>query len=139
MAKPYEIIDHTADIGIHVTGDDAANLFRNAARAILELIAGTEPLHAEHFRTLTVKGIDWPDLMVNWLREILYFWSGEELLVASIDVRHITAKAITAEVGAEPFRPERHRIHNEIKAVTYHQIEVSEDLTGWTAKIILDV
>jgi SHS2 domain-containing protein len=77
--------------------------------------------------------------MVNWLRELLYLWSGNDLLVASVEIDHISAQRIVAVVSVESFRPERHRIRNEIKAVTYHQIDVSAGLTGWQAKIILDV
>ncbi len=139
MAKPYKIIDHTADIGLHVFGADPSDLFRNAACALYDVITDLRGVIATESLRLTIEGLDWSDLMVNWLRELLYLWSGKELLVASVRIEQIGAQKIVAVVSTEPFRPERHRIHNEIKAVTYHQIDVSERLTGWEAKIILDV
>ena len=139
MGKPYEVIDHTADIGLRVFGADPVELFANAACALTDLITDQRSVTAAESLKLTVTGRDWPDLMVNWLREILYLWSGKDLLVASVEIDHISAQRIVAVVSAESFRPERHRIRHEIKAVTYHQIEVSTDLTGWQAKVILDV
>lgn len=139
MGKPYEIIDHTADIGLRVYGADPAELFRNAARALVDLITDPRGVAAAESLHLTVTGRDWADLMVNWLRELLYLWSGKDLLVASVEIDHISAQRIVAVVAAESFRPGQHRIRHEIKAVTYHQIDVSAGLTGWQAKIILDV
>ena len=139
MAKPYEIIDHTADIGLQVFGADPAELFGNAALALTDTITEHRTVGGTQSLQLSVTGHDWPDLMVNWLRELLYLWSGKDLLVASVDIQQIRAQQLVAVALVEPFRPERHRIRNEIKAVTYHQIDVSEGLTGWKAKIILDV
>lgn len=139
MSASYEIIDHTADIGLHVFGNDPADLFRNAARALTDVITDRRNVVAVDSIGVSVEGHDWPDLMVNWLRELLYLWSGKDLLIASVEVDRIDNQRIVAVAGVEPFQPDRHRIRNEIKAVTYHQIDVSEGLTGWEATIILDV
>ena len=139
MDKPYEIIDHTADIGLRVYGNDRTELFRNAARALTDVITDHRSVVATDSLELSVTGFDWPDLMVNWLRELLYLWSGKELLVASVEIEQLSEKRVEAVATVEAYRPEQHRIRNEIKAVTYHQIDVSKSLTGWEAKIILDV
>ena len=139
MSASYEIIDHTADIGLHVFGNDPAELFRNAALALTDVITDRRNVVAVDSMGVSVDGHDWPDLMVNWLRELLYLWSGKELLVASVEVDRINSQRIVAAARVVPFQPDRHRIRNEIKAVTYHQIDVSEGLTGWEATIILDV
>jgi SHS2 domain-containing protein len=77
--------------------------------------------------------------MVNWLRELLYLWSGKALLVASTQITQISDQQIEAIIRTEPFNPDRHRIRTEIKAVTYHQIRVDCRSTGWQARIIFDV
>lgn len=139
MGKPYQVIDHTADIGLHVFGADSAELFRNAAWALTDVITDRRSVVATESLTLTITGRDWPDLLVNWLRELLYLWSGKDQLVESVEIEQISAHRIVATALVESYQSERHRIHNEIKAVTYHQIDVSKSLTGWEAKIILDV
>ncbi|RPJ16772.1 MAG: archease, partial [Desulfobacteraceae bacterium] len=77
----YEIIDHTADFGIEVRGADLKELFENAAYAMFDVITDTEDLNALSEISVNVTGEDWPELMVNWLRELLYLWTGKGLLV----------------------------------------------------------
>ena len=139
MTKKYELIDHTADFGVHVFGKDAEALFANAAFALLSLVTDIRALKGENKKTITVTGSDWPDLMVNWLREILYLWSGNELLVKSAKIQKITASEINAILCYDCYDPDRHVIKNEIKAVTYHQIQVAPCPRGWEARIIFDV
>ena len=135
----YRIIDHTADLGLHVFGADPSELFATAARAMFDIMVSPNSVHAERFFPLKVEGADWPDLMVNWLRELLYLWSGKGLLVHSVDILDIGAHRITADVAVDTYDPVRHALGSEIKAVTYHQITVKRKLTGWEARIIFDV
>ena len=139
MSNNYQIIDHTADLGLHVFGSNPEDLFATAARAMFEIIADIESVKTAESLTLRVQGADWPDLMVNWLRELLYLWSGKELMVSSTQIMSLSDREIKAIVGTEPFDPDRHRIRTEIKAVTYHQIRVDCRSTGWQARIIFDV
>lgn len=135
----YHIIDHTADVGLHVFGADPSELFATAARAMFDIMVAPESVRAVRSLTLTVDGADWPDLMVNWLRELLYLWSGKGLLVHSVDILDIGAHRIAADVAVDSYDPARHALDSEIKAVTYHQIMVKRKLTGWEARIIFDV
>jgi len=135
----YRIIDHTADVGLDVFGADPAALFATAARAMFDIMVAPESVRAAQSLSLTVEGADWPDLMVNWLRELLFLWSGKGLLVHATEILEISAGRITAEVSVDSFDPARHALGSEIKAVTYHQITVQRNLTGWEARIIFDV
>lgn len=139
MTKPYKLIDHTADFGIQVYGEKPADLFANAAWALFDLVADIRTIKGEHHRKVTAAGSDWPDLMVNWLRELLYLWTGNEILVNTINIRKIVPYQIEATASYDRFEPGRHIIKHEIKAVTYHQIQVTRTSRGWTARIILDV
>ncbi|MGB8333665.1 MAG: archease [Desulfobacterales bacterium] len=135
----YRIIDHTADLGLHVFGADPSELFATAARAMFDIIVTPESVQAVQSLNLKVEGADWPDLMVNWLRELLYLWSGKGLLVHSVVIHDIGAHRIIADVAVDTYDPARHALGSEIKAVTYHQITVKRKLTGWEARIIFDV
>ena len=139
MTLTYRRIDHTADLGIEIYGMSPAALFENAALALFDQIidpVGVKGARKDH---LTIHGTDWPDLMVNWLRELLYIWNGKEKLVESIDIISITENELTAKIRLDSFDPARHSIKNEIKAVTYHQIQVNQVASGWESKIIFDV
>ncbi|NNL42803.1 MAG: archease [Desulfobacterales bacterium] len=134
----YRLIDHTADFRIHVFGIDLKDLFSNAAFAMFDLITDIKSLQSADESSLNVKGNDRQDLMVNWLRELLYIWNGKEKLVESVDIFSISENELTAKIRLDSFDPARHRIKNDIKAVTYHQIQVNLIASGWESKIIFD-
>jgi len=87
---------------------------------------------------LTVDGRDWPDLMANWLRELLYLVNAKALVVRRVDITQIQPYRLSARIFAEAFDPRRHVIGKEIKAVTFHQLAVQPDRNGWRARIVLD-
>ena len=136
---PYELIDHTADFGIHVFGADEKELFHNAAMAMFDLIAESEGLQGLKAIPIQISGLDWPDLMVNWLRELLYLWNGQARLIQSVEIDSIFELGIVAVAKCDTYSPEIHLLKNEIKAVTYHQIQVEKKDHAWEAKIIFDV
>lgn len=135
----YEIIDHTADFGIEVWGKDLKELFENAAYAMFDAITDTKELNALSEISVSVMGEDWPDLMVNWLRELLYLWTGKEQLVRIINITSISEYSLSANIKFDHFDPDRHSIKTELKAVTYHQIRVEKKDATWEAGIIFDV
>ena len=135
----YRLIDHTADFGIHVFGADIKELYENAAFAMFDLITDLQMVKGVRQQQIEVVGEDPPDLMVNWLRELLYLWTGKEMLIQSAQIESVSDFALSAIVTYEPYDPARHVIREEIKAVTYHQVDVRRGSTGWESKIILDV
>jgi SHS2 domain-containing protein len=135
----YEIIPHTADFGIWVFGASIPELFCNAGYALADLITETDRVSVAGVMTVVISGMDWPDLMVNWLRELLYLWAGEEKLICRMDITDITEYRLTAEIKFDYYDSNRHRIRHEIKAVTYHQIQVVQQHNGFFSQIIFDV
>ena len=88
---------------------------------------------------IDVTGDDPADLMVNYLRELLYLWTGNEKLVKIVKVLKISDTAVSVRVTTDHYESHRHAILNEIKAVTYHQIDVSRMANGWQAAVVFDV
>ncbi len=86
----YQIIDHTADLGIIVEGTDEKNLFIRAAQAMTDLMVKGDISERTATRDILVEGEDFPDLMVRWLGEILYLFDGENLIVNSMEINSIS-------------------------------------------------
>jgi SHS2 domain-containing protein len=135
----YRRMDPTADCGIQVFGKDLKALFENAGLALFDLIADISLVKSGFEYPIQVSGSDWPDLMVNWLRELLYFWTGKELLVKEIEVTEILEYQLRARIRFDVFNAAQHHLNHEIKAVTYHRIQVTNIPTGWEATVIFDV
>ena len=135
----YSIFSHTADLGISVTGCSCEDLFRNAGLALLELIVKNKAPKFEKMVKISLDGIDLPDLMVRWLSEILYLFEGERLVVTAITIDSIDSNNIKSTLSVMKFNSQENEILREIKAVTYHQIEVEKKNNIWTASIIFDL
>jgi len=136
---PYELVDHTADLGVRVFGETAEALFANAAYALTDLITDPSLLVDKEEAALVIEGSDWADLMVNWLRELLYAWCGHEKLVQRVRIVSLTQGRLEARVWYDAYAADRHVLRHEIKAVTYHQIRVATTRKGWEAQVIFDV
>ena len=140
LKKPdYTFLDHTADMGIKVHGHDLKNLFENAGYALMHLMLRGDISIKRDSREITVLGTDTADLLVRWLGELLYLFEGENLIATNLKVNSIASSRLAANVETVPLDPERHEIIHEIKAVTYHQIEVVESNDRWEARVIFDL
>ncbi len=135
----FEIIDHTADLGIVVAGTTLKELFQNASNAMMQIMLKQGPEETGEPINISVQGADLPDLMVRWLGEILYIFQGENRLVTQTKISEITPNHLDAQIKTIPFTLAKHEILTEIKAVTYHQIEVIRKGGSWNARIIFDL
>ena len=139
MNKPYTLLDHTADLRVCITGKSMTALFENAGLALADLICDPGTLTSTQTVSIDVTGDDPADLMVNFLRELLYLWTGKEKLVKMVSIDDISNTALSAVIAASNYNSRHHTILNEIKAVTYHQIRVTPTARGWQATVVLDI
>ena len=131
----YRYIDHTADIGIHVESEDERGLFEEAARALIAVLGAVCPDKDLQHLEVTIEGLDRTDTLVRWLQELLYLIEVKDLRVFSIRVARIHEKGLEAEVKGI-YSPSR--LKSEIKAVTYHNLEIQEVDNRVQATIIVD-
>ena len=136
---PYECIDHTADLAIVVHAASLKQLFEEAGRALFDLLIRTRGVRASHSIICTVEGADKEDLMVNWLRELLYLFNGEEKAVSSIEILDLTPSRVEARLDWIPVDFTQDEVMTEIKAVTYHQIRVEKTDRDYEAQVVFDV
>ncbi|HVO83796.1 MAG TPA: archease [Syntrophobacteria bacterium] len=134
----YELIDHTADVGIRVMAASPDALFETAALALTELMTDTTKVEPRLERTVKLRGESLDLLLVCWLQEILFLMDTEGLVFSVFEVR-IEGAALHATLRGEPFNPEVHPRKSEVKAVTYHHLEVATHNDRWEARVILDI
>ncbi len=135
----YRIFDHTADLGIEICGASAKELFCNAACAVFDIMTDIKCVEAKEEKEIAVEGGDLEELLINFLREILYMYNGEGFLLKECVIDGIDDFHATGTVRGEPFTREKHHMHIEIKAVTYHHAEVRKIAEKWVGKVIFDV
>ena len=139
MTKTYKTFDHTADLGIEVYGKDQRELFVNAARALFDLITDLNNIEAKTSLSLNLEAVDREDLLVSWLRELLYLHQSEGYLLNDFVLHDLEEQSLRATVKGEVYETNRHELIREIKAVTYHQLTVTQEKERWVARIVFDI
>ena len=138
--KPYEYLEHTADMGLLVSGGSLSELLTHAAQGLFETIAVVETVDetASIEIHLTAESVE--ELFVGWLDELIFRHETEEMFFKRAIVQGCSETEIFATVYGEPSNFDKHEVYTEIKSVTYHQLEVVQKGDGsWFAQVIFDL
>ncbi len=143
----FREIDHTADIGLQIWAPSLDELFVQAARGMCSLLLASDQYEftpiiprreqKPHSIELTADSVDL--LLREWLSELLYIHSTERIYFADFAIRQITDTHVTAEAAGIEFSVGDEHLFTEIKAVTYHGLEVTRDQEGFRAQVIFDI
>ena len=136
---PFEVLEHTADVGIVVHGADLAELFANAGVGMFALMVDLEGVEEREERLIQVEGRDRETLFVRWLTELLYYLDAEEMLFRRFQIEELTQTRLRARGFGEPIDRERHGLHFGVKAVTRHMLEIAPEDGGWRATVLFDI
>ena len=139
----YERIEHTADVGLHVTAGSLDELFAEAGRGLVELMvpnAAEVDAPAVREQAMTLVGESVESLLVDWLSELVFLFETRQIVARQLQVRVDQAgPALRATVAGPRLDRRRHRLGHEVKAVTYHQLSVRRGEAGWEARVIFDI
>ena len=141
----FEIIQHTADMGIRVWGEDWNTLFEEAARGMVSLIVDFTSVLEKEKRELLIEGENGEELLLNWLREILFLIEGGMVFARfqiredSFSCKDINNYKFSGLLSGEKYDPSRHDICTEIKAVTRHGLVLKKKGPWWVTSILFDV
>ena len=136
---PFEILEHTADIGVRARGPSLAALFENAAAGLLDVAFDAGAVTARENRPLLAEAADRESLLLNWLQEVVWLVDGEGWLPRHVEVHQISETRVTGVARGEPRDPARHAFRVIVKAVTYHLLSVREQQGAWVAEVYLDI
>lgn len=135
----FEILDHTADIGLRARGRTKAELFANAALALMSIAAELDDVRPASAYPIAATGEDDAALLVNWLSEVLYYLDGGRIVMCRFQVEELERGSVRGCGWGEPWDPARHRAKVVVKGVTYHQLKLTKDSEGWCAEVFLDI
>ena len=137
--KPYRILTRSSDLAIKVFGKTQAELFTNSAFALFDLMTDVEKVEVRDHLTLEVEGTDRDDLMVNWMRELLYLFQGSGYLLKQFQVLEARDTYVRGKVSGEKYDPDRHEVRREFRSVVYDQSRMEKTGDQWTAQVIFEL
>ena len=120
-------------------GDSIEEMFTSAGEGLFSEITYLERVDCRECFDINVEGMDLEDLLVCWLRELLYLHQVKRILLKKFEITHLSDSELKARVWGEKFDQRRHTIKREIKAATYHDLKVQKRNGTWTARVIFDV
>ncbi len=136
--EPFEIIDHTADVGIAARGETPEELFANAAAGMFSIITDPNNVEPRTSRPVTVSGSDRADLLVAFLNELLFLLETDRFITRRVEFDRLTETELAAVIHGEFIGP-KHELETEIKAVTRHELTVEQRADAWHATVLFDI
>ena len=137
--KTYELIDHTADVGVKAYGKSISEAFENAAKGMFDIITDSSEIENIGQYDIELEAPDLEQLLVDWLSDLLFLNSAKNLVFGffKVDLDEKNCK-LSAKVFGEKFNLSKHKIGAEIKAVTYHMLEVKKK-RPFFAQVLFDI
>ncbi len=132
----YEIIEHTADVGVRAWGASLSECFEQSALGVLAINGAFTPGEGERVPVSLDAG-DVGGLLVDWISEVLYLHEARDSLVTAIDLARVEEHSLEGTIALAPRRGDIEG--TAVKAVTYHRLSVVPTDEGWEATFYLDV
>lgn len=137
--KKFEYFDVTADIGFYAFGKNLNEAFENAGLAIFNIISNTDNIDPQKSMEFEITSEDEVSLLYDYLEELLFYHEVEFMLFSEFiieiektdDDYHL--KAI---IKGEDINWDKHERDCEIKAITFHQMEVNMSDDVWLKAIV---
>lgn len=134
--RQYEILEHTGDAKIRAFGKTKEELFLNAMRGMFELVGPKRIKNEKVKRTIKIASSDYDALLVDFLSEVNYLMQTEREAYDDIKLKKFSDAELEVELLGQPVEG----FDEEIKAVTYHGLQIKKNKEGlWEATIILDI
>ena len=132
----YEIIEHTADVGIEATDPSLEGVFEQVAHGLFEILGAWDPGPGDVIQ-LQLEPADNGGLLVDWLNELLYIQDTRDIVFTKLEVGKIDGGGLTATIGIK--RRTTALDGTAVKAATFHRLSVEERDGVWGARVYLDV
>ena len=139
MNLPFQILEHPSDLGIEVYGRSLEDIFCNAAKGLIAVIAGTSHIEPSKKRNVTIDANNRENLLVRWLSEVLFLFDTERFLIADIHMDFLHDNELKATVRGERYQSTKHDLQVDVKAITYHKLTIEEHDDFWLARVFVDI
>ncbi|HEY3373967.1 MAG TPA: archease [Candidatus Aquicultor sp.] len=138
--QAFEILDHTADVGLRAYGHTLKEVFENIAVGMFSLITDLDNVKSSLSEEIEIEAEDREDLLVEWLNELLYQFEVRYKVFKRVNIVDWDEEhRLRAIAYGEPLDLGRHQIKTQIKATSYHMLKVEYTDGIWSAQVIFDV
>jgi len=138
MEKEFEIVDHTADVGIRAYDASLNQAFAKAAKALFSLITELDNVDEVLHRDIELVAPDQESLLVEWLNELIYLFDTENIIFKRFDITRLNSTRLKARGYGEKVDSSKHKLKIGVKAATYHMLKVDKT-NGCQVQVLFDI
>jgi len=138
MERDFEIVNHTADVGIIAYGADISQAFANAAKALFSLITELDDVEEVIYRDIELVAPDQESLLVEWLNELIYLFDVENIIFKRFDITELNNIRLKARSYGEKIDSSKHKLKTGVKAATHHMLKVDK-ANGCKVQVLFDI
>ncbi len=135
----YGTFDHTGDLGLEVWAESPERLYALAAVGLMAQIAEAGDDSVEVRADLELEGDEPSDLLIHWLNTVLLKSALEHALWNRVSVRSLGPRALSATLEGSRLDPGRHVLLREVKAVSFHDLNLELEPGRCRCRLILDI
>jgi len=138
----FRYLDHMTDVIVEAYGNTLEDAFANSARGLVNTMFEVSEVIPDMEVDIYAEGHDLKSLLYNWLEKVMLIMLVDNIVVS--DSKVIISKcngiySINAVAKGEHIDLEKHRYKIEIKAITYHEMEIKQDCKDVTIRFLLDL
>jgi len=133
----YEFLEHTADVLFRAYGNNLNELFENSAEALESVMIDLSNIALKDIKHIKLSSDTYENLLFDWLSTILILFDVEYFAIRQFNV-NIKETSLTADCSGEKIDTRKHKLKVEVKAVTYHELEIAQD-DVYHVNVTLDV
>ena len=133
--KKYRVLRRSSELSVRLAGDSLPRVLADAGFALFDLLVDLDTVEARESVTVEAEGVDHDDLMINWIRELLYEYQASGYVLKEFDIHEAGEFFVRAEARGEKFDPDRHEEREAIGAVDERSSHLGKMGDQWTAQV----
>lgn len=143
MSWEYNFLDHTADIAVDIKADTLDELFMASAYSWRDYISDDNNSFSSEKHLLDLSENNLEVLLVSFLSELNFLYQSKSWMMDKVNSLIITEKNdswnLNAEILGQSSNRREMNLKTEIKAITYHQMEIKEQQGRFSTRIVFDI
>lgn len=138
MAGGYRYLDHMTDAVIEAYGGTLEEAFENAAKGLNDTMIDLKTVRPDREIKISASGHDLYSLLFDWLDKVMLLLVADGIVMSEFSVK-ISGYSLEGIAKGERLNLERHHYKVEIKAVTYHEMQITQEKGQSTVRFLLDL
>lgn len=141
MAGGYRFLDHMTDAVIEAHGETLEEAFENAAKGVNDTMIDLKTVRPDREIKIAAEGHDLYSLLFDWLDKVMLLLVADGIVMSefSVKIKQNNGYSLEGVAKGEKLDLDRHRYKVEIKAMTYHEMEILQEKGKATVRFLLDL